>query len=89
MPLFFVFQLNTKIIKYIDITIPIGTTTYTGKLSELGLSGKTVLACQCCNSAGSVCNVTAFTVDTAANSLYMTILNGVQVGNAWVRIVYI
>ena len=63
-----------------------GVNTFKETLSKLGLTGKTILSCQCCNSTSSVCKIIGFSV--SGGYLYISFDGTNQVGTSQIRIVY-
>ena len=63
-----------------------GVSTFKETLSRLGLTGKTILSCQCCNSTSSVCKIIGFSV--SGGYLYISFDGTNQVGTSQIRIVY-
>ena len=63
-----------------------GVNTFKETLSSLGLTGKTILSCQCCNSTASVCKIIGFSV--SGGYLYISFDGTNQVGTSQIRIVY-
>ena len=63
-----------------------GVSTFKETLSKLGLTGKTILSCQCCNSTASVCKIIGFSV--SGGYLYISFDGTNQVGTSQIRIVY-
>ena len=79
--------LNSKLFKKKTVNCSVGTTTFQASLASLGLSGRDIIMCQCCNSMASVCKIIGFSV--VGSMLYISIDGGVLVGTASINILYI
>lgn len=79
-----------SVIRYVDATVPVGTTAgayKVGTFASLGIpSTATLLSAQCVNTTSSVCHVTGTSV--YGSDIYVYVVETVAVSNGLVRIIY-
>ena len=81
---------SNRAIKYVDVTVPVGTTSgayKAGTFASLGIPSTAILlSAQCINTTSSVCHVTGTSV--YGSDIYVYVVETVAVNAGQVRIIY-